>query len=114
MRSSYGATFAFSIVESEGHLEVDYRPLVHELISALTTRPLDLPELSRRFHSTIVEIITAVCIRLSVHAKTRQVVLSGGVFVMSFFSSMLLTDYTRQDLKLTAINLYPLMMEGSL
>lgn len=76
--------FAFSIVESEGHLEVDYRPLVHELISALTTRPLDLPELSRRFHSTIVEIITAVCIRLSVHAKTRQVVLSGGGFCNEF------------------------------
>lgn len=45
--------------------KVDYRPLVHELISALTTRPLDLPELSRRFHSTIVEIITrsaSVCL----------------------------------------------------
>lgn len=44
----------------------------------------NLADLSRRFHSTIVETIAAVCMRLSARANTRQVVLSGGVFCNEF------------------------------
>lgn len=40
--------------------------------------------MSRRFHSTIVDMIISVCIRLSKVCATRQVVLSGGVFLNEF------------------------------
>ncbi|MEG2114249.1 MAG: carbamoyltransferase HypF [Hafnia sp.] len=76
--------FGFALVEYDDHLEVDYRPMIQDLVSALTSLPLNLPELSRRFHSTLVEIITVVCCQLSTHAKTQQVVLSGGVFCNEF------------------------------
>lgn len=99
--------FSFSIVESEDHLEVDYRPMVHEMITALTVHSLDLPELSRRFHSTIVEIITAVSTRLSALAMTRQVVLSGGVFCNAFLLYNALDRLQAAGLKVYCHQLVP-------
>lgn len=99
--------FAFSIVESEDHLEVDYRPMIHELITELTAHSLDLSELSRRFHSTIVEIITAVSIRLSALAKTQQVVLSGGVFCNEFLLNNTLDRLQAAGLKVYCHQLVP-------
>ncbi|WP_440310797.1 Kae1-like domain-containing protein, partial [Klebsiella pneumoniae] len=72
--------FSYCVQEKNGHLEVDYRPMIRELVSELTTTAPNLPLLSRRFHSTIVDMIISVCIRLSKVCATRQVVLSGGVF----------------------------------
>jgi len=76
--------FIYDIVEYEGRVEVDYRPMVQELVLNLMTSAPNLPELSRRFHSTIVEIIVEVCNRLSVIFGTQQVALSGGVFCNEF------------------------------
>src|SRR5690606_21223653 len=42
------------------------------------------PDISRRFHSTIVDIVVAMCRALSERHDTRQVVLSGGVFLNEF------------------------------
>lgn len=76
--------FNFTIMECDDHFEVDYRPIIKDLVTALTSPVPNLSELSRRFHSTIVEIITVVCVRLSVLSETRQIVLSGGVFCNEF------------------------------
>ncbi|WP_163278552.1 carbamoyltransferase HypF [Enterobacter hormaechei] len=76
--------FSYCVQEKNGHLEVDYRPMIRELVSELTTTAPNLPLLSRRFHSTIVDMIISVCIRLSKVCATRQVVLSGGVFLNEF------------------------------
>lgn len=76
--------FTFVIEEVNNHLELDYRPMIKELVSALTSSRPNLSELSRRFHSTIVEMIVAVCTRLSLSFGTNQIVLSGGVFLNEF------------------------------
>ncbi|EOY8506847.1 TPA: carbamoyltransferase HypF [Enterobacter cloacae] len=76
--------FSYYIHERNGHLEVDYRPMIKELVSELATTVPNLTLLSRRFHSTIVDMIISVCKHLSQVAATRQVVLSGGVFLNEF------------------------------
>ena len=81
--------------------------MVHEMITALTVHSLDLPELSRRFHSTIVEIITAVSTRLSALAMTRQVVLSGGVFCNAFLLYNALDRLQAAGLKVYCHQLVP-------
>jgi hydrogenase maturation protein HypF len=73
--------FAFGLDERDGCIEVDYRPLVRDLVSA---RPRNLAEFSRRFHCTVVEIIGEVCSRLSRRFGISRVVLSGGVFMNEY------------------------------
>ena len=72
-----------------GSLEIDYRPTVRALVDAITAG-LPKAELSRRFHSTIVEVVCDICERLSKQYETKQIVLSGGVFLNEF----LLTNAT--------------------
>lgn len=66
-----------------GQLEIDFRPTIRSLVDGMAEKKT-VAELSRRFHSTIVEIVADVCERLSACYCTRQVVLSGGVFLNEF------------------------------
>ncbi len=61
----------------EGPLVVDTRPLIR----AIATERAAAARIARRFHSTLVEIITAVCRRLGESTGLTAVVLSGGVFL---------------------------------
>lgn len=61
-------------------LEIDTRPLLRALVddvSAGTDRKI----IARRFHSTILDIVEAVCRRLRRDWKLEQVALSGGTFM---------------------------------
>ncbi|WON77440.1 carbamoyltransferase HypF [Serratia sp. UGAL515B_01] len=81
---SMAKPFEYDIKERDGCLEVDYRPLVGELVRLLREPVGDVAELSRRFHSTIVDMIGEVCCRLVERFGVEQIVLSGGVFCNEF------------------------------
>ncbi|XBS68881.1 carbamoyltransferase HypF [Acerihabitans sp. KWT182] len=74
----------YDIRDLDGCLEVDYRPLVGELVRLLRSPMGNVAELSRRFHSTIVDIIGEVCQCLAQRYGIDQIVLSGGVFCNEF------------------------------
>ena len=77
--------FKYIIDESyNGRIIIDYRPLVKELVQSILVSNIKEEELSRRFHSTIVDIIVTVCSLLTQRYKTDQIVLSGGVFCNEF------------------------------
>jgi hydrogenase maturation protein HypF len=76
--------FEYAIDMRDGCLEVDYRPIVGELVRLLRSPGADIPELSRRFHSTVVDMIGEVCARLVKHFGIDQIVMSGGVFCNEF------------------------------
>jgi hydrogenase maturation protein HypF len=87
-----GLTYPFAIEQTtadesqEPPLIVDTRPLIHALaVDAAECVPAAI--IGRRFHNTMVEMITAVCdhIRNKTHIDT--IVLSGGVFMNSLLSS---------------------------
>ncbi len=92
--------FAFGIDEVDGCLEIDYRPLVRDLVVALQGPGVNVPLLSRRFHSTVVEILAEACGRLASSHGLDRVVLSGGVFMNEY----LLVNAQR---RLSALGLSP-------
>ncbi len=47
---------------------------------------LPLPAIAGRFHSTLVEIVGAICCRLREKTGISKVVLSGGVFMNAIFA----------------------------
>ncbi|OJH34361.1 carbamoyltransferase HypF [Cystobacter ferrugineus] len=76
---------AYSLEAQEDRLVVDYRPLIRELVEELRGGATpDVKRLSRRFHSTVVDIIGQMCGRLAERHGTRTVVLSGGVFMNEY------------------------------
>ncbi|AUX21615.1 hydrogenase maturation protein HypF [Sorangium cellulosum] len=74
----------YDIEERDGRLIVDYRPLVRDLLRALEEPDATPAHLSRRFHSTVVDVIAQVCRRLAERYDVRRVVMSGGVFMNEF------------------------------
>ncbi len=70
-------------VNDDDRLEIDFRPVVRGIVDGLA-KDVPIGRLSRRFHSTIVAIVADVCEQLSQQFGTRQVVLSGGVFLNEF------------------------------
>jgi hydrogenase maturation protein HypF len=76
--------FAIERVRVEAAVEplflVDTRPLT-KAISAEAIKQVDAAIISRRFHSTMVDIIAQVCSRIREATNIGAVVLSGGVFL---------------------------------
>ncbi len=76
-------TYPFDVSEGEGPerpLVVDTRPLVRAVADDVR-RGTEAARIGRRFHTTMVEMIAAVCGRVRQAAGVAAVVLSGGVFL---------------------------------
>ncbi|MGN6648822.1 carbamoyltransferase HypF [Trinickia sp.] len=76
--------FPYTIDQQGDCLEIDYRPLVDELVRLLKCADIDRSWLSRRFHSTVVDMIGETCSRLVRRFGVEQIVMSGGVFSNEF------------------------------
>src|SRR5207248_713690 len=61
-------------------LIVDTRPLIRA-VSADAAAGIEAARIGRRFHSTVVAIIAAVCERVRAETNLAAVALSGGVFL---------------------------------
>jgi len=75
--------YSFDITQADSGLELDYRPIVREVITEVSIG-IGPEMISRRFHSTIVYALAAVCVRLREQCSLNAVVLSGGVFLNEF------------------------------
>jgi hydrogenase maturation protein HypF len=67
-------------------LIVDTRPLIRA-VTADAGAGTDARVIARRFHSTVVEVIAAVCARLRTDTGLGAVVLSGGVFLNALLTA---------------------------
>jgi hydrogenase maturation protein HypF len=75
------AAYPFEVSPAgEGPLVIDTRPLIRAVADE-ARRGVDAARIARRFHSTLVEVIAAVCGRLRRTTGLETVVLSGGVFL---------------------------------
>jgi hydrogenase maturation protein HypF len=73
-------SYPFEVLASAGCLVVDPRPLVRT-VAAEVRAGVAPAVIARRFHSTIVDVVTTVCERIRAASGVNAVVLSGGVFV---------------------------------
>lgn len=62
---------------------VDHRPLIRAIVTDMAAG-VPVRDISRRFHSTIVRLVTDICQRLRARDGVQQVVMSGGVFLNEF------------------------------
>ena len=76
------APLPYAVEVRPGPWEIDVRPALRELALRVGKDPA--PELSLRFHQTLVEIVVDVCQRIRARAGVGDVVLSGGVFLNQF------------------------------
>jgi hydrogenase maturation protein HypF len=85
-------TYPFELTElcgadaAEATLVVDPRPLVRA-VAEDSRKGTGAARIARRFHSTVVEIIAAVCDRLRQATGLGAVVLSGGVFLNALLTA---------------------------
>jgi hydrogenase maturation protein HypF len=79
----------------ESQLLIDTRPLI-TAIAEEANRQVDAALISRRFHSTLVEVIAQVCNQLREATGLEAVVLSGGVFLNTLLTSEV-TSRLRKD-----------------
>ena len=81
-----GTSYPFDLVEGPGEkpsertLLVDTRPIIRG-VARDVSRGAEPAVIARRFHSTVVELIAAVCGRLGKATGLDAVALSGGVFM---------------------------------
>jgi hydrogenase maturation protein HypF len=79
-RLAPAGSYPFEVLAPAGALVVDPRPLVRAV--AAEVRAGVAPALiARRFHSTIVDVVTTVCERIRAASGVNAAVLSGGVFM---------------------------------
>jgi hydrogenase maturation protein HypF len=68
-----------------GALQVGTRPTIRAIADDVNNG-VDPARIARKFHSTVVDMIAAVCRRLHYATKIHTVVLSGGVFMNALLS----------------------------
>jgi hydrogenase maturation protein HypF len=66
--------------------QIDTRPLLAAVVADVNSGA-SMARIARRFHSTLVEIIAAVCCRIRAQTRLEAVVLSGGVFMNALLLS---------------------------
>jgi hydrogenase maturation protein HypF len=78
--------FAIAETTADTPLSIDLRPMTREIVADLR-RGRALAVIGRRFHTTLVEIIARVCLRLRAATGLDAVVLSGGVFLNALLTA---------------------------
>jgi hydrogenase maturation protein HypF len=76
--------FQYQITDHNNILEIDYRDIIINIISCLNLHKNSINYISRRFHSTIVDMIVKMCTKIRALHNINDVVLSGGVFMNEF------------------------------
>ncbi|CAG8999942.1 MAG: Carbamoyltransferase HypF [Candidatus Celerinatantimonas neptuna] len=77
-------------INQQGSLFVfDYHPMVRQIVCDIEQERRTVPDISRRFHSTLVTASCAMSSMISKYYGVSQVVLSGGVFMNEFMLSNL-------------------------
>jgi hydrogenase maturation protein HypF len=98
--------YAFKVATCDNTDVVDPRPLVRAIAADLS-RGTAVADISRRFHSTVVDMVVKRCTALRERTGIRQVVLSGGVFLNEFLQVNCLVELRRTGFDAHAHRLVP-------
>jgi len=90
----------------EARLVVDTRPLIRAVVLD-AARGIPAAIISRRFHTTMVDLIASVCNRIRRSMQLDAVVLSGGVFMNALLSSEANTRLTADGFRVYRHSLVP-------
>jgi hydrogenase maturation protein HypF len=85
---------------------VDTRPLIRA-VAEDAAAGVTAPVIARRFHTSMVEIITAVCDRIRADTGLGEVVLSGGVFLNALLTAEVCTRLEEVGFRVSRHRLVP-------
>jgi hydrogenase maturation protein HypF len=102
-----GEPFKYDIIKNKEHYEIDYRPMIREMVAILNKSGCDAAYLSRRFHSTIVNIVGRICSILRECYSINEVVLSGGVFMNEYLAANTILNLKQFDFNVYHNSLVP-------
>ena len=80
------SSYSYSIVKVNGIYELDYRGIIKDIVNELNNN-ISVKDISRKFHSTIVDMTIAICEKIRTEYRINKVVLSGGVFMNEYLLS---------------------------
>lgn len=98
--------YSFGVLDRDRGTQVDPRPVIRQVATDLGAG-VDAATISRRFHSTVVDMVVRRCTALSRLHHTDQVVLSGGVFLNEFLVVNCLVGLRRAGLTAYSHRLVP-------
>jgi len=99
--------FKFDINNDGNCCEIDYRPMIREIVDCIRQNGHDKSHLSRRFHSTIVEMICKICLIQREKYQLNDVVLSGGVFMNEYLMANAILELKKLDFNVFSHSLVP-------
>jgi len=100
-------SYPFEIsADSQGVWIVDTRPIILSIVREINSG-IEKGHMARRFHSTLVEIVSNVCSKVTKITEIRNVVLSGGTFMNELLTTEVSDRLTRQGLQVYRHRLVP-------
>jgi hydrogenase maturation protein HypF len=105
MESAAAGVYPFDLGE-QTPLVVDTRPLI-AAVAAEAGKGVSAAVIARRFHSTVVALIAAVCERLRRETGLEAVVLSGGVFLNALLTQEVSTRLREDSFRVYRHRLVP-------
>jgi hydrogenase maturation protein HypF len=104
-----GAAYPFGLIDANAESEslvIDARPLIHAVVEDVKAG-VEARRMARRFHTTLVAIIAAVCERIRGATGLKDVVLSGGVFLNALLTQETCTRLERDGFRVLRHRLVP-------
>jgi hydrogenase maturation protein HypF len=90
--------YPVSLIDRKGSWLLEFAPLVRGILED-RRRGTTLPDLARRFHSTVVEMIRSTAVRVREQTGLGRVVLTGGVFANELLLSEVPTALRREGFR---------------
>ncbi|MGE5607406.1 MAG: carbamoyltransferase HypF [Bacteroidota bacterium] len=102
----FSGAYQFKVSTVGDKLEIDPGLILKQVCQDLGR--LSAGAISAKFHRTIAALITEVCLRLRIEARTDQVALSGGVFQNRFLLDLTWESLERQGFKVFVPEVVPM------
>jgi hydrogenase maturation protein HypF len=90
----------------DGHYRIEIAPIIEGVVADLT-RGLSVSRISRRFHTTLITLFTALCREIRAQTGLDRVVLSGGAFQNAILATALAQQLEAADFAVHTQRLVP-------
>ncbi len=97
--SNTDESYPFEISQSQDTFIIDPLPIFLEILKDKEKNNISYPDISKKFHNTIINIVVSLSLKLSKEYNINQIGLSGGVFQNKLLTLNIYNKLTSKGLK---------------